>query len=199
MRCARVALATLLVAPALVVLNPGAALACSCAEASTADLVGYADTIAVGQLTALEPLPYNDGSRVRYTATLGTVFKGEPDNPLVFRSASEGSACGLELPVGNQYLFVLHGSRADLCGGTTPVSPALIAEVEAVTGPGEAAPASTPEQSTEREPAQRLDAAQGFGALTAAPWGAVAAGAVALLVVGWLNRGRLSRLRSGGD
>lgn len=199
MRGVRVALAALLVAPALVVLNPGAAWACSCEEAGTAELVGYADTVAVGQLTAMELLPENNGAWIRYTVTLQTVFKGEPDNPLVFRSASEGSACGLGLPVGYEYVFFVQGSQANLCGGTAPVSLALVADVEAVTGPGEAAPASTPVPAAEPPPEQAVEAAPGFGTLTAASWGAVVAGAVALLVVGWLGRGRWSRLRSGGD
>lgn len=205
MRCARVALAALVVAPALVVLSPGVALACSCAEASTAELVGYVDTVAVGQLTAVEPPPpaapdgmTDSGALMTYTATLQTVLKGEPDNPLVFRSASDGGACGLEgMAVGREYVFFVRGRQAGLCDGTAPVSPALVADVEAVTGPGKAAPASTPELTT--EPDQGLEVARESGTLTAAPWGAVAAGAVALLVVGWLSRGRWSGPRSGGN
>lgn len=196
MRCARLALAALLVAPALVVLSPGAALACSCAEANTAELVGYVDTVGVGQLTAMELAPDN-GALITYTATLQTVLKGEPDNPLVFRS-EYGDGCGLEgMAVGREYVFFVRGRQADLCGGTAPASLTLVTDVEAVTGPGEAAPASTPEL-TEPEPEQGLEAARETGTLTATPWGAVAAGAVALLVVGWLTRHRWSGPRSGG-
>lgn len=49
-RSLRAVVAPLLVAPVLLLVAPGAAMACSCAEADVAQFVGYADTVAVGEL-----------------------------------------------------------------------------------------------------------------------------------------------------
>lgn len=95
------------------------------------------------------------------------------------------SACGLEITTpGREYVVFVTDGEANLCSGTAPRTPTLVAEVEAVTGPGEAAPAPTTDAAA---PAQ--DAAQdgGAGALT---WVAVAAGVLALLTAAWFLRGR---------
>ncbi|QDO88189.1 hypothetical protein FNH13_07405 [Ornithinimicrobium ciconiae] len=199
-----VAAAGLLLAPALVLLAPAAAMACSCAVADTETLVGYVDTIAVGELATIEAPPTRaDGAvdtadQVTYTVTLQTVLKGEPDNPLVFRSASHGASCGLEdMAVGRDYVFFVRDGESGLCDGTSRATPTLIAEVEAVTGPGQepmaraADPATgsdTAPGSVDQAPAAELES----GLPTALPWIALTAGVVTV-GLGWLLWTRRSR------
>lgn len=186
---ARAALAAVLLVPALVLLTPTAALACSCAEADTEVLLGYVDTVAVGELTAIEAPPdradgaIDSGDLVTYTATVQTVLKGAPDNPLVFRSAAQGASCGLEgMTVGREYVFFVRDGESTLCDGTAPTTPQLVAEVEAVTGPGQVVAAPEPEPAAEPESAQ--DAARDSDTRQLL-WPALAVVVLALLV-GWL-------------
>lgn len=65
----------------------------------------------------------DSGAPITYTATVQVVFKGEPDNPLVFRSAAHGASCGLEgMAVGREYVFFVRASESGLCDGTSPAS-----------------------------------------------------------------------------
>ncbi|MCK0112535.1 hypothetical protein MWU75_10330 [Ornithinimicrobium sp. F0845] len=202
------ALATVLFTPVLVLLTPTAALACSCGPADTEQLLGYVDTVAVGELTAVEPPPARgDGSvssddRVTYTAELETVFKGEPEDPLTFRSVSHGASCGLEdMQVGHDYVFFVRDGESGLCDGTSRATPGLIAEVEAVTGPGQ--PVAAPDPATASDPVAAPDpatASDPVAVVEPAPeadpesaaarsvWPALgpAAGALVLLAAGWL-------------
>lgn len=197
-----VAAAGLLLAPALVLLAPAAAMACSCAVADTETLVGYVDTIAVGELATIEAPPTRaDGAvdtadQVTYTVTLQTVLKGEPDNPLVFRSASHGASCGLEgMTVGRDYVFFVRDGESGLCDGTSLASPELIAEVEAVTGPGQelaGEPAAT-ESNVATGSADQAAATELESGLPAAlPWIALIA-SVVTVGLGWLLWTRRSR------
>lgn len=191
----RAVLAAVLFVPALVLLTPTAALACSCASADTEQLLGYVDTVAVGELTAVEPPPTRaDGSfssddRVTYTATLEAVFKGDPDDLLTFQSASHGASCGLEnMRVGYDYVFFVRDGESGLCDGTAPATERLIAEVEAVTGPGQAVSVPAPDPTTEPEAASNTTSDSGSARVL---WSGLAAAALALLAVGWLLwRGR---------
>lgn len=181
----RTGLATVLFVPALVLLPSTAALACSCAAADTEELLGYVDTVAVGELTAVDPPPGRDEgslSQVTYTAVLDAVFKGDPDNPLTFRSASHGASCGLEgMSVGRDYVFFVRDGKSGLCDGTAPATERLIAEVEAVTGPGQQVAAPDPGTAAEPAPDEAATATSAW-----VLWSAVGLGTVGLLALGWL-------------
>lgn len=191
-RAVRAALAAALLVPALLLIAPPAALACSCAEPDTEQLLGYADTVAVGELTAIEPPParadgnFDSSDRVTYTASVETVLKGDPDQPLVFRSASHGASCGLEgMQVGQDYVFFVRDGESTLCDGTARATEQLIAEVEAVTGPGQpvAAPTSDPDTVTVSEASPTTDHDSGSGHLV---WVSTGVAALILVVLGGL-------------
>lgn len=202
-RAARVAVAALLLTPVLVLTGPGAALACSCALATTAEHIGWVDTVAAGELTSIEPRtdgPTDAGSQLTYTATLQTTFKGDPQNPLVFHSSSMGSDCGLEgMVVGREYVFFVRGDESGLCDGTGPLTPTLVSEVEAVTGPGTPAPPTAEDEPTESAAAEDPASDQADGS---ALWSVLGAAALALIVLGGLlwqsRRSNLSREQSAG-
>lgn len=153
-QAARAALAAALLVPALALISPTAALACSCADIDMEERIGYMDVVAAGTLTAVdtpeEPTTSQDpeqgwdegaGPGPTYTATLETVYSGNPDNPLVFGSGMYGSDCGLNhLQVGYEYVFFILDGESNLCDGTAPLTANLVAEIEAVTGPGVQAP-----------------------------------------------------------
>lgn len=187
---ARAALAAVLLLPVLVLVSPTAALACSCGALDTPTLVEHVDTVAVGELTAIDPPAQrpngevSSGDQVTYTATLRTVLKGDPGHPLVFSSASHGASCGLEgMVVGQEYVFFVRDGQSGLCDGTSVSTAQLIAEVEAVTGPGQAvsAPAATSTEAPQAA-AQAASDSESDSVL----WLGLAAGALALLAVGWL-------------
>lgn len=200
-RRAGLALLALLLAPMLVIIAPGTAMACSCAVADTETLVSYVDTVAAGELTEIEPPPQpSDGTvdsadRLTYTATVHTVFKGEVEAELVFHT-DFGSSCALaDMAVGRDYVFFVRDGGSGLCDGTARSSPRLIAEVEAVTGPGQepAAPSADPPPiaATATDQPSTTDSEQ--STLPAVlPWSALVAGVLAV-ALGWLLWTRRSR------
>lgn len=191
----RAVLAAVLFVPASMLLTPTAALACSCASADVEVLIGYVDTVAVGELTAVDsPSAHADGSvssndRVTYAATLQEVFMGDPGNPMTFRSGSNGASCGLEgMRVGQDYVFFVRDGESTLCDGTAPATERLIAEVEAVTGPGQpvVAAESDPAPESDPPPVAESPSAEHGSAAAWFLWPALGVGAVSLLFVGWL-------------
>lgn len=184
----RAALSALLLVPALFLISPTAAMACSCAGVDTKTLLGYVDTVAAGELTEIAPPPPQSGSNVdvpdhlTYTVTVQTVFKGEPGDPLVFQSSPFGASCGLEnMRVGDDYVFFVRDGTSGLCDGTSPATPQLIADVEAVTGPGQ--PVTAPEPTTAPEAAPETEHESGAPPFL---WPALAAAVVVLMALGWL-------------
>jgi hypothetical protein len=144
MRAIRLILVVLVGAGMLVFGGSGTALACSCAMGGVDDYVGYADVVATGTLTDIEPPA--DGpvissiDPVKYTVEVDRTFKGDPQPRLVFYSARFGASCGLEgMHADRRYTFFLTqgGERltANLCGGTRPASDGFETKVARVTGP----------------------------------------------------------------
>lgn len=164
MKHTRMALAAALATPVLVLLAPTPALACTCGTPEIARLVEAAEVVATGEVVSIEPSGSVGavGAELTYTVDLGLVLAGEPDNPLIFSGASDGPACGLQdVRVGADYVFFVDRTAgrltANVCGGTGPVTDSLLAEVEDVTGPGQAAPAADP--AVVEEPAEEPPAA----------------------------------------
>lgn len=135
----------LLVVPlflALVVVVPAApAHACSCAMLSSAQKVEDADVVVRGTITGLDdPGGGGSGHLVTWEVAVAEVYRGAAAATTFVRSASDGASCGIEVQEGREYLLFARqvggDLRAGLCGGTTPASAALVAEVEHLTGPG---------------------------------------------------------------
>lgn len=135
----------LLVVPlflALVVVVPAApAHACSCAMLSSAQKVENADVVVRGTITGLDdPGGLDSGHLVTWEVAVAEVYRGAAAATTFVRSASDGASCGIEVQEGREYLLFARrvggDLRAGLCGGTTPASAALVAEVEHLTGPG---------------------------------------------------------------
>lgn len=135
----------LLVVPlflALVVVLPAApAHACSCAMLSSAQKVENADVVVRGTITGLDdPGGLDSGHLVTWEVAVAEVYQGAAAATTFVRSASDGASCGIEVQEGREYLLFARqvggDLRAGLCGGTTPASAALVAEVEHLTGPG---------------------------------------------------------------
>lgn len=137
-------LAALVGALWLVVVTAAPSSACSCAGADTAGYVDRADVVLVGVVTDRQGPPLrpvmSSGDPATYTVEVDRVFKGEARPTTYVLSADSGASCGLEgIEEGGRYVVFADRSGdelwASLCGGTAAADPALVAEVEAVTGP----------------------------------------------------------------
>lgn len=152
----RLLLAGMLGALSLVLLSPGQAFACSCVAADTAEHVKWADVVVTGTVVGQDGPPTGRApsgfAPVTFTIEVHEVFKGTSGALLEVTTAASGAACGLEgIRTGHRYVVFASpapgglgpesehpGSpTANLCGGTAPATPGLVAEVEAVTGPGQ--------------------------------------------------------------
>jgi hypothetical protein len=188
MRAIRLILVVLVGAGMLVFGGSGTALACSCAMGGVDDYVGYADVVATGTLTDIEPPA--DGpvissiDPVKYTVDVERTFKGDPQPRLVFYSARFGASCGLEgMHADRRYTFFLtrggllsRGGEhltADLCGGTRPASDGFETKVARVTGPPIEAGDPTPADPSASGPGVPLWVYAGIGGV-----GILAAGGV---------------------
>jgi hypothetical protein len=125
------------------------------------------------------------------------VLKGASGPQAQIRSASGGASCGLEgMEPGRRYVFFAGHSTvegkptdvlwANLCGGTAPATPALLAEVERVTGAG-AAPATAEAAGTayasDLQLAADEDPAEPSLSGLAGPLGLIAGASLVLLTV----------------
>ena len=143
MRVLRLLLAVLVTSGALVVVTAGPATACSCVTGRTRDFVEAADEIVAGTLVEVqEPraLFFSSMDPVTYTLGVDAVYRGEVGEQVVFESARDGAACGLEgMTVDRRYVVFLavEGDQrsASLCGGTALADPALESALERLTGP----------------------------------------------------------------
>lgn len=175
MRTIRLLLATLVTALGAMVLAPAPAFACSCVSADAKQFVTWADVVVTGIVDNRDPPPMPISSSMdpaTYTVTIDTIFKGEAERTVKVRSPDSGASCGLEnIDLGERYVVfaayrTLEGEDSDelwslLCSGTAAASPALVAEVESVTGPGRPPPgeetvaAALPPRETAPSPAGR--------------------------------------------
>jgi hypothetical protein len=129
--------------------------ACSCAQLSVEETVANADVVAIGMVTDLLVLgPNVDAARgdVDALVSVSTYLKGSgPPSIAVDDPVGDGD-CGFidETDVGERLLFFLTTSegvyKTNLCAGNAlltgefvdePTVNAYLAEVEAVTGPGQ--------------------------------------------------------------
>jgi len=205
-------LVSLALALVWLVLVPTASYACSCAQAGAADHVERADVVVRG---VVEDRREHRGGRVRssgdpvtYRVSVTETYKGQTGASLDVLSVASGASCGLEgIRLGEEYVvFASRDARlgwggtgdrnlwANLCGGTAPATPGLVAAVTAAT----TVDAATPAVPTAAPAGRSGDAASSAAADASSPGrGLVAVGAggvlLALAVVGWLR----SRRRTG--
>lgn len=122
----------------LIFLMPTAALACSCAQSSTAADAKHADSVFEGTLA------WSTDNRVdmTYGFNVTKVYKGQAATFEKLRTDPNSTPCGLENPVtGQHYLFFVQGMhpgqmKVNRCGGSAVYSYALAAQVQSATGPG---------------------------------------------------------------
>jgi hypothetical protein len=120
----------------MLLLTPGAALACSCATSSVAQQVRSAETIVDADLD----WKATNGVETTYGIKVRTVFKGKAAQDEKLLSNLNEASCGLgDLATKERYLFFVDGEhpgqlKAGLCGGTTGYTPALAAQIEKITG-----------------------------------------------------------------
>ena len=121
----------------LILLNPSAALACSCVVSTTAQQVSRAETIVDGRLEWIA----SDGIETTYGVKVTNLYKGKAAvREKLVGSASEAS-CGLgDLATNKRYLFFIKGVHrgtmsVSLCTGTAPYNAVLAAKIAAITGP----------------------------------------------------------------
>ena len=142
----RVLLVVPLMFAALLVLPSAPAWACSCASATPAQWVDRSDVVLRGTLEDVDKpsgpavLQPSDPSAT-YRFAVSEVFRGEAMETTYVSSSAYGASCGLEsLLPGREYVVFAqaHGDTlwAGLCGGTALAAGGLVADVQAVTGPG---------------------------------------------------------------
>ena len=150
-------LSGLLMAAGLLVATP--ASACSCVGQTTQEFFDRADAVFTARLVSREePAPMTSSADpALHVFAVDTVFKGTAHEEQAVLSPVSGATCGLEL-VGEGPFVVFASRSADLggepfatlaadqyaaflCGGTAPLTPALEAELTALS----AAPAPSEE------------------------------------------------------
>lgn len=196
MRVARMLCAALFAALSIVVVGAGPSFACSCVMADAAAHVDGATVVVSGTVTDVVPPPstkeMSSLDPATYVVDVDQVFKGQAGPTVEVLSPNSGASCGLENVVpGRRYVvFASHQSMegadadhlwANLCGGTSPATPELLAEIEATTGPPTTAAyrselAVTFDETTDDQPADDDVLAD-----WALPIGLVAGGSLVLL------------------
>lgn len=132
-----------LVAVSTMLLVPAPSYACSCAGSPLNQLIRGDEVVFRGTISSRERSPFSSPStpldEVVYTVDVAAVFQGEVGAVAEVDSAASGSACGLEVQQGREYVIVAtptDGGRlsANLCGGTSRVTPEHVAQVTALLG-----------------------------------------------------------------
>ncbi|MFL6160024.1 MAG: hypothetical protein ACJ72D_28380 [Marmoricola sp.] len=168
----------------LVFLTPSAALACSCVVSTPQEQVQRAGTILDGSVV----WSATNGLETTYSVKVDQVFKGRAAaREKLITNANEGS-CGLgELATGKRYLFFVSGEHpgrmtVSLCGGTTAYDAALVAKVQAATGPPHGPVATPASRSTKVDDSRTRGTSVGTVVATAVVLGLVLGGLL------WLRR-----------
>jgi hypothetical protein len=139
----RLILAALLSAGGLVLLTPATAQACSCVGGDVAAYAERADVVFTGTLLEITPPPKRlfqfSGDPATYSFDVDRVHEGQLGPSAEVRSAVSGASCGLEgLRTGGRYVVFAtlgDGLWANLCGGTGPVRPGVLRQLENAVGP----------------------------------------------------------------
>lgn len=114
------------------------AQACSCAQSTPRDYVKRADAVFTGTVSRAT----KSGSTLRYSVSVGRVYKGELTTATVrLRTGAQQSACGLgRLPADRRYVFFAAARGATyasgICEGTAPATKDLVGRVQRMLGEG---------------------------------------------------------------
>lgn len=196
MRVPRVLCASLFAALSIVVVGAGPSFACSCVTAEAAAHVGGATVVVSGTVTDVVPprstKVMSSMDPATYIVEVDQVFKGQAGPTVEVLSPNSGASCGLEnVAPGRRYVvFASHQSMegtdtdhlwANLCGGTGPATPELLAAVEEATGPPTTAAYESELAVTFDEPTDEQPADDDVLADWALPIGLVAGGSLVLL------------------
>jgi hypothetical protein len=143
----------------LVVWGPARpAYACSCAQASPAQHFSGADAVFTGRLVqrSVEHPGWpviSSGDPARHVFEVEVVLKGTAHHRQAVFSSADGAGCGLELDGEGPFAVFARQDdgrlRADLCGGTTALTPQLHSELAALSGAGSGRllPGASPDSS----------------------------------------------------
>lgn len=196
MRAFRVLCASLFAALSIVVVGAGPSFACSCVADDAAGHVEGATVVVSGTVTDVVPPPstkvMSSLDPATYVVDVDQVFKGQAGPTVEVLSPNSGASCGLEnVEPGRRYVvFASHQSMegadtdhlwANLCGGTGPATPELLAAVEDVAGPPTTAAYESELEVTFDEPTDEQPAEDDVLADWALPIGLVAGGSLVLL------------------
>jgi hypothetical protein len=111
-----------LVAGALSAVPVSTALACSCAQASIQESVGFADVVFTGTATAVEAPPPGDvvstADPIHYAFDVDKVFKGERiDAEIVASTAMDGASCGTSFGIDERWLVFANITEGEIWTG----------------------------------------------------------------------------------
>jgi hypothetical protein len=189
----RLILAALLTAAGLVLLTPASAQACSCVGGDVATYAERADVVFTGTLVEITPPPkrlfWSSGDPATYSFDVDRVHQGEVGRSAEVRSAVSGASCGLEgMQTGSRYVVfatLADGLWANLCGGTGPVRPGVVRQLENAVGPARAPAVDFADGSDHAVGSVGADGADGPPGQPGLPGllGPGVAGAVGLLVI----------------
>lgn len=136
----RIFLTIALLTAALVAVPAARADACSCALLSASEMLADHEAAFVGTLIERSDTVQADanfGPTVTFTFEVEQWLKGDLGDTIEVQSASDGAACGFEIPVGERAAIFLYrqgtGWGSGLCS-TLPADVALAAMVPLVTG-----------------------------------------------------------------
>lgn len=123
------------------------AQACSCAYPPDAADLRFVDTVFSG--TVVEAAPWDgrgsSATLIPVKVSVDHVWIGDVEPTTTVRTAASGASCGYTFNVGTRYLVYSQRGEASYCSPTQPYSPAAVAALEAVAGPGR--PVDGPEAS----------------------------------------------------
>jgi len=126
---------------ALLVLPARGAWACSCAAPATADAARSADVVLVATVVAASGRgPWSRDDAGRYELAVTRVLKGAAPERTEVRE--DPRSCGLGMRLGREHVVFADTRDGRLvsstCAGTALAASGLVADVERVTGPGQA-------------------------------------------------------------
>lgn len=190
-----------LLSSALVWVAPSPASAvCACRAAATApdteQLARTANDVFSGIVTGSTGVRREGGARgavFTHEVTVELIYKGNIREQGVQVRTVSGTECDLgRLTEGRRYAFFVEAEEdalvADGCGGTQRNRPRLVAELEALYGPGEPPPVEVPAETAAIDPVPGVDDSTPFTRAAAPGAAMVLVGLLGLVVVRRLAR-----------